>query len=152
VTARTFSVTIEQDDAMGAIPVPFEPKAVFGKVRAPVLVTVNGHSFRSTIAVMKGLTFVPFRSSHRAAAGVSGGETVEVRLELDTAPRVVTPPDDLVTALHDVPGAWERWQALSYTHQREHVEAIEGSKRQETRSRRLASIIASLSGPPATSR
>lgn len=135
---------------MGAIPVPFEPKAVFGKVRAPVIVTVNGHSFRSTIAVMNGLTFVPFRSSHRAAAGVSGGETVEVRLELDTAPRVVIPPDDLVAALQAEPSAWERWQALSYTQQREHVEAIEGAKREETRARRLASIVASLSGPPTT--
>jgi hypothetical protein len=144
VTARTFTITLVQGEGMGAIPIPFDPKPVFGKVRAPVLVTVNGHTFRSTIAVMRGTTFVPFRASHREAAGVGDGGTITVRVELDTAPRVVTPPPDLLEALHAAPAAWQRWQSLSYTHQREYVEAIEGAKQPATRTRRIASTITSL--------
>ncbi len=60
-----------------------------------------------------------------------------MRLELDTDKREITPPPDFVKALKSVASAWERWRALSYTHQREHVEAIEGAKRPETRARRI---------------
>ena len=83
---------------MCAIPVPFDPKAAFGKVRAPVRVTLNGYTFRSTIAAMGGPMFIPFRRSHREAARLEGTETLSVTLALDTATRTVTPPADLVRA------------------------------------------------------
>jgi uncharacterized protein YdeI (YjbR/CyaY-like superfamily) len=76
---------------------------------------------------------------------LKGGETIEVRVDLDTDKREVTPPADLVKALTAAAPAWERWQALSYTHQREHVEAIEGAKKPETRTRRIESAIRMLS-------
>jgi hypothetical protein len=122
---------------MCAIPVPFDPKEVFGKVRAPVKVTVNGYTYRSTIAAMGGPVCIPLRKSHREAAGIEGDETVAVKLELDLEAREITPQADLVKALKAAPEAWERWQALSYSHQREHVEAIDAAKKQETRTRRI---------------
>jgi uncharacterized protein YdeI (YjbR/CyaY-like superfamily) len=76
------------------------------------------------------------RKSNREAAGLEGTETLNVRLDLDTEPRVVKPPADLVKALKAA-SAWDRWQALSFTHQREHVEAIEEAKKPETRTRRV---------------
>ena len=123
------------------IPLTFDPKGVFGKVRAPVKVMVNGYTYRSTIAAMGGPACIPLRKSHREAAGLEGGETITVRLDLDTDKREVTLPEDLRRALKAVPGASDRWQALSYTHQREHVEAIESAKKPETRARRIAAAI-----------
>jgi hypothetical protein len=129
------------------IPVPFDPKEVFGKVRAPVKVTVNGYTYRSTIAAMGGTTCIPLRKSTREAAGLEGGETVEVRLELDEEKREVTPPTDLVKALKAEPMAWERWQKLAFTHQREWVEAVEGAKKPETRARRIANAVKAIGNP-----
>jgi len=145
--ARTVTVTLLHDGSMCAVPVPFDPKAVFGKVRAPVKVTLNGYTFNSTIASMGGVACIPFRRSHREAAGLTGDETLEVTIEHDAEKRTVTPPADLTAALKDE-GAWERWWKLSYTHQREHVEAIENAKKPETRARRIAKAVAMVAGRP----
>lgn len=142
---KTFTTTVVHKGSACYLPVPCDPKPVFGKVRAPVKVTLNGFTYRSTIAAMGGPYFVPLRKSYREAAGVAGGQSVRVRLELDTEPRVVTPPADLLRALKAVPGAHARWKALSYTHQREHVESIEGAKKPETRARRIAAAIETVS-------
>ena len=139
-----FKTTIVRDGSMCCIPLTFDPKLVFGKVRAPVKVTVNGYTYRSTIAAMGGPPFIPLRKSNREAAGLQGGERLEVTLDLDTDKREVTPPSDLIKALKAAPPAWERWQALSFTHQREHVEAIEGAKKPETRTRRIAGAVAMI--------
>ncbi len=141
---KTFKTTIVRDGSMCFIRVPFDPKPVFGKVRAPVKVTLNGYEYRSTIASMGDGPCIPLRRSNREAAGLEGGETLEVTLELDTAKREVKPPADLVKALKSVPEAWDRWRELSYTHQREHVEAIEQAKRPETRKRRIEGAVRSL--------
>jgi hypothetical protein len=146
MTARTFKTRIVREGSTCFIPVTFDPKAAFGTVRAPVKVTVNGYTYRSTIAAMGGPPCVPLRRSHREAAGLEGGETLTVRLELDTDARTVTPPPDLVAALKAAPPAWERWQALSYTRQREHVGALADAKRPETRARRLERTLAALAG------
>lgn len=129
----------------GAIPVPFDPETVFGKVRAPVKVTINGYTYRSTIARMGGADFIPFRKSNREAAGVDGLGTIKVALELDEEKREVEAPADLVKALKKSPGAWAAWQKLSYSHQKEHADAIVGAKKPETRERRIAKAVAMLS-------
>jgi len=152
VASKTFTITLLRDGAMSAIPVPFDPKAVFGKVRAPVKVTINGYTYRSTIAAMGGETFVPLRASHREAAGLEGTETIRVRLDLDTEKREVTPPPDFVKALKASPPAWARYQEMSYTHQREYVEAIEEAKKPETRARRVAGAVGMIRVRPARTR
>ena len=123
------------------IPLTFDPKEVFGKVRAPVKVTLNGYTYRSTIAAMGGPPFLPLRKSNREAAGLEGGETIEARVDLDTEKREITPPPDLRRALKATRGATERWNTLSYSHQKEHVEAIESAKKPETRARRIEAAI-----------
>jgi hypothetical protein len=134
------------------IPLTFDPKLMFGKVRAPVKVTLNGYVYRSTIAAMGGPPCIPLRRSNREAAGLEGHETIEVRVDLDTAVREVKPPADLVKALKAAPPAWDRWRELSYSHQREHVEAIEQAKRPETRDRRIAGAARALRLRPARTR
>ena len=75
--SRTFRTTIVRNESMCFIPLTFDPKPVFGKVRAPIKVTVNGYTYRSTIAAMGGPPCIPLRRSHREAAGLAGGEYVE---------------------------------------------------------------------------
>jgi hypothetical protein len=144
MSVKTFKITIVRDGPICFIPLGFDPKAVFGKARAPVRVTLNGYTYRSTIAAMGGPPCIPLRRSHREAAGLEGGETIQVRVELDTEKREVKPPADLVKALKAEPKALEQWGALSYTHQREHVEAIEEAKKPETRTRRIAAAVGKL--------
>lgn len=140
MSSKTFKATIVRDGAMCFIPLTFDPKTVFGKTRAPVTVTLNGYTFRSTIASMGGPPCIPLRRSNQEAAKLDGIDTLTVRLDLDTEPRVVKPPADLVKALKAA-SAWDRWQELSFTHQREHVEAIEEAKKPETRVRRIERAV-----------
>src|SRR5215813_8834252 len=146
--SKTYRVRIHRDGSMCFIPVPFDPKPVFGKVRAPVKVTVNGYTYQSTIAAMGGVCAIPLRRSNREAAGLQGNETVEVRLELDTEKRVIQTPTDFVKALKASPPAWDRWHELSYSHQREHVEAIESAKKPETRASRIARAVQATASRP----
>ena len=146
--SKTFRTTIVRDGSMCLIPLTFDPVGVFGKVRAPVKVTVNGYTYRSTIAAMGGPACIPLRKSNREAAGLEGGETLEVRLDLDTDPREVKPPAALVKALKASPPAWDRWGELSYSHQREYAEAVEGAKKPETRERRIASAVQAIAARP----
>jgi hypothetical protein len=148
MSSKTFKARIVREGSMSYIPLTFDPKDVFGKVRAPVKVTLNGFSYRSTIAAMGGPPFIPLRASNREAAGLEGGETIDVRLDLDTEKRVVKPPADLVKALKAAGFVWDRWRTLSYTHQREHVEAIEGAKQAETRSRRIQKAVQQIRAMP----
>jgi hypothetical protein len=144
MASKKYKTTIERDGSMCFIPVPFDPKPLFGKVRAPVRVTLNGYTYRSTIAAMGGTTCIPLRKSNREAAGLEGGETIEVRLDLDTDERTVEAPADLAKALKAAPPAWDRWKELSFTHQREYAEAVEGAKKPETRTRRIENAVRAL--------
>jgi hypothetical protein len=130
------------------IPVPFDPVPVFGRLRAPVRVTLNGYTYRSTIFFMEGTVGIPLRKSNREAAGLEGGETLEVHLDLDEEKREVEPPADFVKALRAAPPAWERWQELSYSHQREYAEAIADAKKPETRTRRIETSVKTIAARP----
>lgn len=145
-TSKTFTAEVVRDGDTGGcgISLPFDPKEVFGKTRAPVVATLRGYSYRTTTFFMCGEHFIPLAKKHREAAGVEPGERVRVCLELDNQPRVVETPPDLVRAMKRVKGAEAAWEALSYTHKREHVEAIEGAKKPETRERRIARAIEML--------
>src|SRR5437867_4093914 len=145
MTAKTVRVQIVRDGSMCFIPVPFDPRPVFGKVRAPVKVTLNGYTYRSTIASVGSGPCIPLRKSNREAAGLEGGEVLDVRLDLDTEKREIKPPADFVKALKAAPPAWDRWRELSFSHQREYVEAIEEAKKPETRARRIDGAVRAIS-------
>jgi hypothetical protein len=152
MASKTYKTTIVREGSMCYIPVPFDPAPVFGRVRAPVKVTLNGYTFRSTIAPMGGTGAIPLRKSNREAAGLEGGETLDVRLDLDDGKREVTPPADFKKALQAAPPAWDRWQELSFTHQREYVEALADAKKPETRARRMENAVVAIGKRPARKR
>jgi hypothetical protein len=125
--------------------VPPEVVAGLGASKRPaVVVTVNGHSYRSTIAPYGGAFMLPLSAENRERASVAAGDEVEVEVELDTQPREVTVPSDLAEALAQDAQAKRAFEALSYSNQRRHVLSIEGAKTAETRQRRVDKAIEAL--------
>jgi hypothetical protein len=112
--------------------------------RPAVVVSVNGYEFRSTVGVMNGLALVPFSAEKRAATGIGGGDAITVDIDVDTAPREVDVPADLAAGL-DSAGLRPAFDALSPSRRKAHVVAVEGAKAAETRARRVAAVVASLS-------
>jgi hypothetical protein len=112
-----------------------------GGKRPKVAVEINGHTYRSTVAVMGGKFMLPVAAQEREAAGIAAGDRVSVTLEIDAAPRVVEVPADLATALGHLRPAFD---ALSYSRRKEHVRSIEEAKTVETRQRRIAKTVESL--------
>lgn len=142
----TFRATV---DATGknttGIRVPAEIVAGLGAgKRPPVQVTINGYTYRTTIASMGGEPMLSVSSEVRANAGVAAGDEVDVGIELDTAPREVTIPPDLNDALDQEPEARRFFNGLSYSNKRRIVLPIEDAKTDETRQRRIAKAVSNL--------
>jgi hypothetical protein len=109
--------------------------------RPPIRVTINGYTYRSTVAVMGGDYMVGVNADNRAGAG---GDQVDVDIELDTAPREVTLPADFAAALDAEPEARRTFEKLSNSNKGWHTSQIEGAKSDETRQRRITKSIAAL--------
>lgn len=132
-TATGISVPPEVVTALGA-----------GK-RPPVRVTINGYTYRTTVAAYGEVFLIPVSAEHREGAGIAAGQTITVTLERDQEPRTVDVPSELAAALATQPGATEAFNALSYTLRKEHVRQVESAKAPATRERRIAAILAGLS-------
>jgi hypothetical protein len=141
-----FHTTIEQSGKTATgIRVPDEVIDALGAGRKPpVSVTVNGFTYRSTVAVMDGAYMISLSAANREAAGVAGGDEVDVDVELDTAPREIAIPADFAAALDAEPAARETFDRISNSNKGWHVLSIEGAKSDETRQRRIAKSIAAL--------
>ena len=142
--AERFEGRLEQHGSATLVEVPFDVRAVFGRARAPVRGTVNGHPFQTTVAVYGGRYFLGFRREIREAAGFDDGDRLSIVLELDDEPRTVAVPPELDAALARDPDAKAVFDGLSYTHRREYVEWVSGAKREETRNTRLERAVAML--------
>ena len=141
-----FRTTILQTGptAMGFV-VPEEVVTALGAgKRPPVRVTINGYTYRNTVAVMGGAFMIGVSSDHRGPAGVAGGDEVDVDLELDTAPRVVDVPPALQAALDADPAAKATWESLSYSNRSWHALQVTGTNNPDTRARRIEKSIAAL--------
>jgi Bacteriocin-protection, YdeI or OmpD-Associated/Domain of unknown function (DUF1905) len=125
--------------------VPDDVVEALGKgQRPPVRVTINGYTYRNTVAVMGGEYMLGVSAENRAGAGVKGGDEIEVELELDTAPREVSVPADFAAALAAEPIAKRTFEGLSYSNKSWHVLQIEGAKSDETRQRRIVKSVDAL--------
>jgi hypothetical protein len=124
--------------------IPEKVVEALGQGKKPkVTVTINGgFSYPNTVAVMGGKSMIGISKERRKLAGVSGGDTIEVTLELDTAPRVMEVPADLQAALNKDKAAKAYFATLSYSNQRRHIDPINDAKAPETRARRIAKSVA----------
>ena len=127
------------------IRVPPEVVAALGSGKKPaVRVTINGYTYRSTVAVYGGEFFLPVSAEVRAGAGIAAEDEIEVAVELDTEPREVVVPHDLNAALESEPEARRFFDGLSYSNKRRIVLAIEDAKTAETRQRRIEKTVEKL--------
>jgi hypothetical protein len=131
-TAMGFEIPASAVEALGA-----------GK-RPPVTVTINGYTYRNTIAVMGGAFMIGVSSEHRGPAKVKAGDEVEVELALDTAPREIAVPPELQAALDADPAAKATFDGLSYSNKSWHTLQVTGTSNPETRARRIEKSIAAL--------
>jgi hypothetical protein len=115
--------------------------ALGGGKRPPVTVTLGGYGYRTTVAPMGGAFWIPLAGEHREAAGVRADQEVDVRVELDTAPRETPLPEDLA-ALDD--GARAFFEGLAPSHRKEWVRWVEEAKKPETRAARVEKTAEAL--------
>ena len=136
-----------QDGNNTGIEVPEEVVTGLGAgKRPPVTVSVNGYTYRSTVAPMGGKYLIPFSSDKRTATGIGGGDPIDVELSLDTEPRTVELPNDFSTALAAAPAALAAFERLSPSAKKAHVTNISAAKTDATRQRRIATIVEKLGG------
>ncbi len=144
----TFRTVLHQQGNNVGIVVPEQVVAELGAGKRPLVkVTINdSYSFVYTIAVMGGRHMIGFSAAHRSASGLSGGDEVQIELELETAPREVELPPELAAALAADPAAAAAFEKLSFTFRNEHARAISEAKAEETKQRRLEKVMAGLRG------
>jgi hypothetical protein len=112
--------------------------------RPKVAVTLNGHTYRSSIAVMGGKYLVGISAEVREKTGIAAGDEIDVDIELDTAPRVVSVPHELRVAFERHPRAKRAFEALSYSRQQRYTLPIEKAKSDDTRERNVHKAIREL--------
>lgn len=136
---RDFRVKLDGDPKgkmeIAAFTLPFDAREAWGKARVPVKVTINGHTYLSTVSTMHGKQIIVVNANVRAAANVKAGDEVQVTMEPDREARTIEVPAEMKKAL----GA--RYSAalekLAYTYKKEFVQSFVEAKKEETRQRRV---------------
>jgi len=127
------------------IDIPAKVVAGLGPSRRPaVKATINGYTYRTSIASMAGRYMLSVSEEVRRNSGVAGGDTVDLELELDTEPREVNVPPDLGAALDRDAKAKRFFEGLSYSNKRRLVIPIDDAKSAETRARRISRTVEAL--------
>jgi bifunctional DNA-binding transcriptional regulator/antitoxin component of YhaV-PrlF toxin-antitoxin module len=146
-TKQTFRAVIESEGGGGAyVNIPFDVEQVYGKKRVKVKALIDGEPYRGSLTRMGGDCHILIVLKEiREKIGKSSGDEVEVTVEEDMEPRVVEVPQDLTEELARHPEANTYFQKLSYSHQKEYVDWIEGAKREQTRLNRIGKAIVMLS-------
>ena len=140
-----FRTYVEPPEPMRGLEVPPEVVASLGQGKRPrVTITINGHSWKSRVAVMRGRYLLGLSNANRQAAGVETGDGVEVELEFEPEPRLVAEPADFARALSADPIARTAYDRRPDGGKREHGRAIESAKKPETRIRRIEKAVATL--------
>jgi Bacteriocin-protection, YdeI or OmpD-Associated/Domain of unknown function (DUF1905) len=146
IAAMQFQATVELGGKTATgIEVPAEVVAGLGKGNRPaVAVTINGYTYRTTVARMGGRFLVPLSAENRAGARVSAGDDVQVEITVDDAPREVAVPADLAAALAADSDARQTYEGSAPSHKKEWVRWIEDAKKPETRAARVEKAVAAL--------
>ena len=112
-----------------------------GAKRFPVVATVNGYTWRTSVTRMKGEFLLGLSREVRQGTGVQAGDEVEVTVELDEAPREVEVPAALAAALAADPDASTAFAGMAFTHRKEYARWVADAKREETQQRRVQQAV-----------
>lgn len=142
---RFTTTVIQTGKSACGVRVPPEIVEALAHGRRPaVTVTVNGFTWRSTVAVYGEEYWLGMSAENRAGSGAAAGDTVDIDVEFDAAPREVAVPEDLAAALAAEPDAERAFTALSTSRKQFFVLPIEAAKAPETRARRIEKTIETL--------
>jgi len=137
-----FKTKIVQSGNNTGISVPAKIIESMGAGKKPlVVISVNKYTYRSAVALMKGLYMISLSAENRQNAGVKGGDEVEINIELDTKPRIVELPSDFKKSLDKNPAAKKSFELLSNSKKKWLVIPITSAKTDETRVRRIEKAI-----------
>src|SRR2546429_6992322 len=121
--ALQFAGRLESDQGACFIRVPPQTLTALGEgKRAPVKVTVNGYTYRTTIAVYGGKSYIGVRGEVREAAGVAAGDRLTLGLEYDAQGRTGGLPQVLRVGLEAGPRPASRFEKLHHTRPKEIVQ------------------------------
>ncbi len=137
------AVELHGKTATGIEVPPHVVEALGGGKKPAVTVTVGGHSYRTTIGSRSGRFLIPLSAENRTAAGVSAGDTPEIEVLLDAAPREVEVPEDLAAAL-EAAGVRDAFDALAFSYRKEHARSVVEAKAPATRERRITKVVDAL--------
>jgi bifunctional DNA-binding transcriptional regulator/antitoxin component of YhaV-PrlF toxin-antitoxin module len=139
---QTFDAVLEKHEHIDAtgITIPFDVEKVFGAKRVQVKAWINGAEYRGSVFRMGGKYMMAVPKVFREAAGIKAGEKITVTIEKDAGKRTVEMLPDLAEALKNA-GLTDVFSNLSYTHQKEYVNAINEAKKEETRLKRIERTI-----------
>jgi len=127
------------------VEVPAKVVDELGSTKRPLVrVTINGYTYRSSIAPMGGTFMLGISEEVRSNARVSAGDTVDVDVDLDTQPREVEVPPELAKALARDGKSKKYFESLSYSGKLRLVAPIANAKTGETRERNLAKAMQAL--------
>jgi Domain of unknown function (DUF1905)/Bacteriocin-protection, YdeI or OmpD-Associated len=126
------------------IEVPADVVEALGSKRPAVRATINGYTYRSTVAARGDVFLLGVSAEVREAAGVAAGDELDVELALDTEPRELAVPADFAALLDRDPAIRERFDDLSFSRRRAFVDPINAARTDETRERRIAKALAEL--------
>lgn len=140
----TFSTVVIPDGNHASLAIPDSVLAELKtNRRAPLRVTINGHTYQSTATGVGGECRVVFPSADRKSSGVTGGDTVTVHLELDDGYREVDIHPNLVAAL-EASGLRNVFETMTYSRRKEIARGVSEVKTDETRSRRVQKVLDDL--------
>lgn len=132
-----------RDNATASFTLPFDTRAVWGKAKVPVKVTINGYTWRSTVGNRGGIQYIVVNAAARRGARVKAGDFVTITLEPDTEKREIEIPTALQKALGTK--LIQKLNGLSFTHKKEFIVWYSGAKKEDTRARRLEKMKRMLS-------
>src|SRR5438270_3632913 len=121
--------------------IPFDVKRTWGGSRVKVRGKVNGATFRTSVFPQKnGSHFLLINKQLQKAAGIRAGSTAEFHVEVDTAPRLATVPQELERIFEQSKRLRKWFDSLSYSYRYEMSRRISLPTSAETRKRRAEQI------------
>src|SRR5688572_4892657 len=143
---HSFTAVIINAGGGGAfVEVPFDVEKAFGSKKPKVKAMIEGVPYRGLLVRMGGEHHILIiLKGIREQIGKTFGEKIKVSVELDTQPRVLGIPKDLLKEFKKEKQAKTFFESLSHTHQKEYVQWILEAKKDETRERRIVKTIEML--------
>ena len=138
-----FKAKVEAAPGGGAyVLFPFDVEKEFGtKGKVAVKAAFNGVPYAgSLVKYGHPQHMLGMLKAIREQTGTEPGDTVEVEVWKDEAPRAVEIPAELKAAIKKQ-GLMPVFERLSYTHQKEYCRWITEAKKEETRLRRLKEAV-----------